>query len=388
VTVAGQLHTESDNANCAGCHSAAKTAADHTPATSKDETLRPITAVISGVTVSTLDGGVTVSFSVQDNGVAKTDVTAASFTLAKLVPSTPGTPSYWQSYLSKVRTKDAAKAPVIQGRNESVSDGGILTNNGDGTYTYKFALLNADTPGDIRTITHDHNNSSDTMGIYSAASVSSLLYPVVYEPNLTHRVALTISNIKTQPFFDFVPAGNIAETRNIVNRDTCNKCHGTTTLHAGVALEYCVGCHNQNSYDPFSGPTDLGALTDTDPAPAGASSVELERIVHKIHMGKDLEKGFVINGTHDYSNLQYPIGVPFSGSTPNASACKVCHDESNPAMTEAANWQYGSRACGSCHDSDLATAHIKANTPDGFATCTLCHAPGRVAPVEDAHYGK
>jgi hypothetical protein len=65
--------------------------------------------------------------------VAKTDVTAASFTLAKLVPSTPGTPSYWQSYLSKVRTKDAAKAPVIQGRNESVSDGGILTNNGDGT---------------------------------------------------------------------------------------------------------------------------------------------------------------------------------------------------------------------------------------------------------------
>lgn len=389
VTVAGQLHTQSDNTNCAGCHDAAKTTADHTPATRYDEALRPITAVISGVTISSGDGGVTVAFSVQENGVAKTDLTAASFTLAKLVPSTPGTPSYWQSYLSKVRTKDAAKAPVIQGRNESVTDGGTLTNNGDGTYTYKFALLNADTLGDIRTITHAHNMSADTMGIYSAATLSSLLYPVTYEPSLTHRVALSITNIKTEPFFDFVPAGgNTAETRNIVSRDSCNKCHGTARLHQGVALEYCVGCHNQNSFDPFSGPTGMGALTDTDAAPSGTSSVELERLVHKIHMGKDLDKGFVVNGTHDYSNLQYPSGVPSSGTTPNASACKVCHDESNAAMTEAANWKYGTRACGSCHDDDLATAHINANTYNGYATCTLCHAPGRVAPVDEAHYGR
>jgi hypothetical protein len=391
----GRLHTETNNANCAGCHGAAKMATDHTPATSKDEALRPITAVISSVTISSGDGSVTVAFSVTENvlgnTVPKTDLVGNSsvgFTLAKLVPSTPSTPSYWQSYLSKVRTKDAAKAPVIQGRNETAAEGGVFTNNGDGTYTYKFALLNADTPGDIRTITHAHNNSSNITGDYLPANgLTQLAYPVAYEPTLTHRVALTIANIKTQPFFDFVPAGNIAETRNIVNRDTCNKCHGTTTLHAGVAIEYCVGCHNQNSYDPFSGPTGMGAMATTDPAPSGTSSVELERIVHKIHMGKDLAKGFVINGTHDYSNLQYPIGVPTSGSTPNASACKVCHDESNTAMTEADKWQYGSRACVSCHDSDLTAAHVDANTPGGVATCTVCHAPGRAGDVEEAHYG-
>ena len=128
-------------------------------------------------------------------------------------------------------------------------------------------------------------------------------------------------------------------------------------------------------------------LTTTDTAPNGSSSVELERIVHKIHMGKDLEKGFVINGTHDYSNLQYPIGVPSSGTTPNASACKVCHDESNAALTEAANWKYGTRACVSCHDSDLTAAHVFANTPGGVATCAVCHAPGRAGDVEEAHYG-
>lgn len=387
-----------DNSMCAFCHSDTVIEGYHTPATRDDASQRPITAAISGVAVDA-EGGVTVSFSVQENGVAKTNLTAASFTLAKLVPSTTGTPSYWQSYLSKVRTKDSTMAPVIQGRTEAVTDGGILTNNGDGTYTYKFKLLNADTfnadgTGDIRTITHAHNNSSGITGDYLPANgLTEMAYPVAYEPTLTHRVAIGITNNKTNAFFDFVPAGNAAETRNIVSRDACNKCHGDSQLHAGFAIEYCVGCHNQNSYDPYSGPTGLGALATTDTALAGSSSVELERLIHKIHMGKDLEKGFRVNTApaattgHIYDNLQYPSGVPSNNRDPKASGCMVCHDETNAAMTEAANWQYGTRACGSCHDSDLSTAHINANTVNGYATCTLCHAPGRVAPVKEAHYG-
>lgn len=383
-----------NNAMCASCHTAAAIATAHTPAARDDASQRLVTANISGVTVDA-EGGVTVAFSVQENGVAKTNVgtSGTSFTLAKLVPSTTGTPSYWQSYLSKVRTKVATQAPVIQGRTEAATDGGILTNNNNGTYTYKFKLLNSDTfnvdgTGDIRNITHAHNNSSGITGDYLPANgLTQLAFPVTYQPTLTHRVALALTGIKTNAFFDFVPAGNTAETRNIVSRAVCDKCHGDSQLHAGFALEYCVGCHTQNSYDPFSGPTGLGAMATTDTAPAGSSSVELERVIHKIHMGKDLAKGYVINGTHDYSAMQYPSGVPSSSSTPNASACKVCHDESNTAMSEAANWKYGTRACGSCHDSDLATAHISANTVNGFATCALCHAPGRVAPVEEAHYG-
>ncbi|MFA5516183.1 MAG: hypothetical protein WDA20_07830 [Desulfuromonadales bacterium] len=329
-----------------------------------------------------IDGGVSVSFSVEEDGAAKTDLTVASFTLTKLVPSTPGAPSYWQSYLNKVRTKDATLAPVIQGRTEAIADGGVLGNNGDGTYTYKFKLLNADTvntdgTGDIRTITHAHNNTS-VAGDYLAANLAQMAYPVAYEPELTHRVAISIGNNQTTAFFDFVPAGIAAETRNIVSRNACAKCHGDSQLPAGFALEYCVGCHNQNSYDPFSGPVGLGALATTDTAPAGSSSVELERIVHKIHMGKR---------THIYDNLQYPGGIAADSLHPKASDCKVCHDEANTAMTEADAWRYGSRACGSCHDSDLDTAHIEANMLDGLGTCAFCHAPGRIAPVQEAHYG-
>ncbi|MFO7606885.1 MAG: hypothetical protein R6W72_11365, partial [Desulfurivibrionaceae bacterium] len=300
--------TASGNSMCNSCHSALGTAGSptdivtvHTPAANDDASQRLVEAEITGVVVD-VDGGVTVSFSVTESGAAKTDLTATgtSFTLAKLVPSTAGTPSYWQSYLSKVRTKNATMAPVIQGRNESASaDLGIFTNNNDGTYTYKFKLLNSDTvngdgTGDIRDITHAHNNSSDALGgNYTATALPTMLYPVTYEPSLTHRVAISLTGIKTNAFFDFVPDGvTVAETRNIVSRAACDKCHDDSRLHAGFALEYCLGCHNQNSYDPFSGPTDLGVLVTTDTAPAGSSSVELERIVHKIHMGKDLEKGF------------------------------------------------------------------------------------------------
>ncbi|OIP31976.1 MAG: hypothetical protein AUK47_21470 [Deltaproteobacteria bacterium CG2_30_63_29] len=388
----GYLHSQTTNANCLGCHDATAIAGFHVPAVNDDASQRLVEANITGVVVDA-NGGVTVSFSVTESGVAKTNVTAAgtSFTLAKLVPATAGTPSYWQSYLSKVRTKGATSAPVIQGRTEEATDGGILTNNNDGTYTYKFKLLNADTfnadtTGDIRSIAHAQNVSAGSIDDnYRPGALPNMMFPVAYEPTLTHRVAIILSGIKTNAFLDFVPAGNTAQTRNIVSRAACNKCHGDSKLHKGFAVELCVGCHNQNSFDPFSGPDGLGVLTAADTAPAGTSSVELERIVHKIHMGKDLEKGFVLNGSHDYSDLQFPRGVPTDSRTPNASDCKACHDESNAAMTEAGNWQIGTRACGSCHDGDLPQAHIAANTVNGVSTCALCHSPGGVVPVAAAH---
>jgi hypothetical protein len=76
------------------------------------------------------------------------------------------------------------------------------------------------------------NNLRHHRRLPAANGLTQLAYPAVYEPTLTHRV--THHHQHQDPtVFDFVPAGNIAETCNIVNRDTCNKCHGTTTPHAG-----------------------------------------------------------------------------------------------------------------------------------------------------------
>ena len=109
----------------------------------------------------------------------------------------------------------------------------------------------------------------------------------------------------------------------------------------------------------------------------------------------------MINGGHDYSKAQYPAGLPAFNPATNTTVpaarttygrpadCKFCHDESNAAMTESANWKTAGRACGSCHDGAMATAHIESNTigSGSFAACGLCHAPGALAPVEEAHYG-
>jgi OmcA/MtrC family decaheme c-type cytochrome len=356
---------------------------------------------------------VTVAFSVTDAGAPVTNPAAFSglnFTLAKLVPARGDAPSYWQSYLSKARTKVASKPPVVQGRTEAYpTDGGTLTQVGSSNvYLYTFALLNASTPGDLRTIDHVHNNSTVT-GAFNQANLPTLRFVVPYEPTRTHRIAMAfnkelgandIAN-KWNAHLDFVPAGGTAETRNIVSRTACNKCHGDSKLHAGFDLEYCVGCHNQNSFDPFTGTDPTAVTTVTDTVPFGASSVALERIVHKIHMGKDLANGFVLNGTHDYSKLQYPGGVPSNSSTPSPRDCTVCHDESNVAMTDAARWKSGNRACGSCHDGIVASAHIAANTfdptpstsplgafgGDEVEACSICHAPGGLAPVDAAHLG-
>lgn len=384
------------NQFCAGCHSASTGALNitdsHKPVSSQDATQRTMTSTIDNVVVDA-SGGVTVTFRVFDGGVAVTDSAlfadgSLTFNLAKLVASADGRSSYWQSYLSRIRTKDAGKPPVLQSYNE-VYTSGTLTNLTGGVYTYKFGLLNASTPGDIRTIDHVHNVST-IAGAYSAASLPTMLYPVDYEPALTHRVAMTFRKVagqidnKTNAFFDWVPAGTTAETRNIVSRDACSKCHGDNKLHRGYAVELCVGCHNKNSYDPFSG-IGTPTLATTDTALPGSSSVILERLVHKVHMGKNLVNGYSING-EDFSFAQYPSGVWSSSSTPNPSNCTVCHDESNVAMTDAARWRTKptSSACGTCHDSVEALLHIGQNSSNGDS-CVVCHTAGKLAPVEESH---
>lgn len=400
------FNVDDSNAMCAGCHNAAAIDGYHTPAANQDASQRLIEAEIADVVVD-VDGGVTVTFSVTEDGVAKTDLAAASFTLAKLVPATAGVPSYWESYLMKMRTK-TANHPVTQAQAESQADG-TFTNLGSGNYSYKFGLKNGSTPGDIRTISKVGTRMASTYALnedYNSTNLPSMVYPVEFEADLTHRLAISITGNAKEAFIDFVPDGvTVAQTRNIVSWDTaCVKCHGTSRIHSGFSIERCVGCHTKNTFDPFSSTT-APALTSSDNALPGNQTVELGTIVHKIHMGRFLPSvqeggSYAINGTHDYSKAQYPAGLPSFNPVTNGvvpanrtsygrpADCKFCHDESNEAMTEAANWKNAGPACGNCHDSAANLDHIGSNVYNGsYASCVTCHGPGRLAPVEDAHYG-
>ena len=166
--------------------------------------------------------------------------------------------------------------------------------------------------------------------------------------------------------YDFVPVGGApTETRLIVNTNTCNACHDTLELHgeARFDVEYCVTCHNPYSIDG-----------DTA-AEAWGGTVDMKRMVHKIHNGIQLANGYFIvgfgNNVHDYSN------VVFSQDVRN---CQTCHQESDPTVPQASNWRtVPSRdACGSCHDEIDWTAVGPTGHPGNLSfpddsQCIDCH---------------
>lgn len=395
-----------DDTQCVLCHDSTTIPVYHsdtTPSTA-DAAKRTMIAEITGVSIdvvptaataattagSTGTGNVTVTFTLTDNGVPVTSATAFSglaLSLAKLNPATAGASTYWQSYTGRARTKDAAKPPVIQGYTESALAAN-LTHVGAGVWTYKFQLLNGSTPGDIRTIDHAHNaTASSITGAYSAATMPVLpnvtlpdtsMTTVSYDWWKTHRVGMefnqgsgaTAVNNKFNAIYDFVPLADSArkaETRNIVSMNTCATCHGGTKLHKGYTVEYCVTCHNRNTFDPYSGDTTTGLGTET---------VDLQRFVHKLHRGKDLPS-VVAGGSYAINQVDYSYGA-FPGIITD---CAICHSatatkaDGKTVLENAANWYTTptKRACGTCHDSSAALSHIDGQITASGEQCTFCH---------------
>ncbi|MBW2390009.1 MAG: OmcA/MtrC family decaheme c-type cytochrome, partial [Deltaproteobacteria bacterium] len=172
-----------------------------------------------------------------------------------------------------------------------------------------------------------------------------------------------------------------AITREIVETDTCNRCHGATpevhlALHGGgrTQVEYCVTCHNPGSTDANTGNT-----------------VDFKVMIHKIHAGSSLEDDYMIygfrNSIHDYSTVSF---------TAELDNCAFCH---NGGGNEVDAWKENPtrEACGSCHD-DVNFATGENHPPPGGvqltnAACAGCHPDSgaivlnAIYPVETVHQG-
>ncbi len=354
----------SDSA-CSTCHSAAYIASKHTLPSVADASQRTMSATITAAAVDATSGKVTVTFTMTKAGAPVTGAvtapgktasfTLAEWTLAKLVAGVSGSPSHWQSYTSRWRTKDAAKPLVIQGYSEAGS-AGTLTEVGGGVYTYTFALLNATTPGNITTnMDKAYNKSASSItGAYSATSIPSQAYAVTYDAAATHRVGLIFTeadgtNNHDNATFDFVPSGAaVTTTRNIIDVTSCrNGCHSGTKLHKGYNTKLCVTCHTETTFDPFTG--------GTSPV-----TVDLKYMVHRIHMGETLPgnvQGIAIGGMSSSTSASYWINdfdtsdVAFPQQP--VSNCLACHlSAATAGYSEATNWKTvpNREVCGSCHD--------------------------------------
>ena len=346
----------------------------------------------AGVPVVTVNSPPKVNFTVFSDGAVKTGlaITNVSFAIAKLVPGTNGDPDQWVNYIYRKETATAGVgpgtpgAPVLATAMQATTDGkqtdaallaAQLVYNADGYYTYTFKT--------------DIKDLAQTNG-------------VVFEPALTHRVAIQLSyknakgeTVLVNPYFDFtigadgksVPVTDPAKTRKMTDVASCNNCHGKLALHGGgrVDTQFCVMCHNPGTTDANSG-----------------NVLNLATMVHKIHAGKRLKaagEDYTIWGYNNSKNSYADVGFP-----QDLRNCTVCHSGANPKTPQGDNWKTKptKEACLTCHVSGTgstweplhkivagmrygSTAQATALTN---ADCADCHKVGSTISSERVHFNQ
>lgn len=320
-----------------------------------------IVATITSASIGE-DGHAVVDFQLTDgNGTAILDleVDYVRFVIAKLQGSALGSlTGTWQSYKNQIEEAGSI-GPGTEDRLQATYErDGELTNNGDGTYSYRYAT--------------DVNNPEYA----DQAELEGL--NLDYEQDRTHRVAIQFDNAANpqNPVYDWVPATGATDGifhMQISDTVNCNRCHNELGIHGGnrTDVEYCVTCHNPGSTDANSGNT-----------------VDMKVMIHKIHAGASLpsvEAGgeYIIwgfrDGEHDYSHVNYPQ------DSRNCQNCHVGTGTTNEFYEEVLltaqgdNWnEYPSRAsCGSCHDLFNFDKHAGGQPDD--SKCASCHSTGERA---------
>jgi len=173
--------------------------------------------------------------------------------------------------------------------------------------------------------------------------------------------------------------------RMVVDDAKCENCHSNLTLHGSNrhdATGYCNTCHKWDETDAAV------RLEGTD------EGIHFNYMVHKIHRGEDLDRGYVVYGyrssVHDYSEIAYP------GDLRNCDACHVDESYKLPVpdfaegtVAPADYWtplQPAAAACMSCHDDLDTAAHVDANISGLLGeACTTCHGDGASFSVEAVH---
>lgn len=278
------------------------------------------------------------------------------FVLARLEPGLLGKSSTWHAVTRKTEAFPGTPAPTPA---EFVT----------GTGPVNQATTETATAG---TWTEGANNN----GVYSYKFKQSLkdVADIPYAPDLVHRVGL---EIRTSPNITAknVPANNAVYTwipatgfqvysgREIVDNDTCNKCHDNLSVHgeARFDLQYCAMCHESYSFDAQSG-----------------NSVDLKVMIHKIHAGETLPSveagGFY--GIFGFGNTFTDFGeVAFPQDKRN---CQTCHEESDEDTPQASNWRktVNTAVCSACHDDvNWATGQNHGGVAATDEQCETCHGP-------------
>jgi OmcA/MtrC family decaheme c-type cytochrome len=158
--------------------------------------------------------------------------------------------------------------------------------------------------------------------------------------------------------------------------DQCNTCHDSAangiSLHGNSRtgeIQVCVVCHNADATDISRRPADPNDALDGKREEA----IDVKRMIHQIHAGKNLQNGLVIYGfggrPHDYREVSF---------TSNLKNCQTCHlpdsydvqsawdgvattVDTGAEVTDPSddlNISSTASVCSSCHDNDTVQDHM------------------------------
>lgn len=327
-----------------------------------------------------------VNFTVTNKATGKGIRGLRTFALhvAKLVPETAGSNSYWENYISNGLPVTAMPANVARGTTSPViaatnpttdaqdlysaagvklADGYKVIDHGDGSYTAVFGA-------DITQNTNVPYSATATTRI--GISVRSVAVPGGYAGPinpLTNTVQGTFTSQDTvNLIYDFIPStgaalvdanGKRVFSRDIVTSAACEQCHFKTAFtvpnsglsgHTGSRTDtkLCVMCHTGQVFN---------------------GDIEFVTFIHRIHLGEVMHEGgsfkvqpSTMSGTSTlmaYGEQTYPQDI---------RNCTTCHKGA-----DVDNWKSkpSRKSCGSCHNNVDFAAHAGGQTSD--QVCAGCH---------------
>jgi OmcA/MtrC family decaheme c-type cytochrome len=355
--------------------------------------------------ITDIDGNAIIGF-----GSASKSATATvasypnlSFALAKLVPTSNGSPSKWVSYIVTTVPTTTAAATATR---PSTDNTGTLVDHKNGTYTYTFYRDVTKVKAEVDAMTLTGANKKEDLGdlSYNAALTHRLTIQVSGNApgtgtNTPDGVSVTTGVPMANPvnvIYDFVPSTGKEVTgssgRDVVANEKCLACHSTlgglvgdTAGSSGAAfhgstrndVRYCMVCHtDQRKFGRTEATMDAATLTFTSGTNVvdGRTVGDMPNHIHKAHMG-----GLLAKKNYNYGGVVYnEVGFP-----QDIRNCTNCHDGTEGAANKTAqgdNWknQPSRLACGACHDG------INFNTGKGV---TIADAAAGLTVSQKGHVG-
>ena len=238
------------------------------------------------------------------------------------------------------------------------------------------------------------NASGATFNGTTAAYTMTWAVPETFKGTLSFsmdvRRSVTVNGVTFNegafnPIFNAAATGSVVARRQVVTQSKCLACHDWLPLHGGqrLAVAECLLCHAPNGDDMSRRPA--GSIPE---------SIQMARMIHRIHSGEELTQDYTIYG---YGGTPYTFNeVLYPGDRRNCLACHTSQATANlPVVTGALNVvtkrDYftpqgpGTAACLGCHDTRDAAAHAYLNTAVFGEACGACHGANSEWSVTKVH---